>query len=226
MALLVFREKLRAFYGKYDGFVIPLIKFSLSMAVFFLLNSNVGYMARLKSPVILVGLSLACSFLPYGVTSALAGLILVGHISSVSVEMALMAVDGEVYAIERKEEACSLIEKNKRHFGTPNIQVIPGLAPGAMETLPAPTHAFIGGSAGNLREIMECLLRKNPKIRMVINTVTLETIGEVTECLKTLPVLEEEILSVSIAKAKGLGQYHLMMGQNPIYIVTCRGGSL
>ena len=55
MALLVFREKLRAFYGKYDGFVIPLIKFSLSMAVFFLLNSNVGYMARLKSPVILVG---------------------------------------------------------------------------------------------------------------------------------------------------------------------------
>ena len=90
MALLVFREKLRAFYGKYDGFVIPLIKFSLSMAVFFLLNSNVGYMARLKSPVILVGLSLACSFLPYGVTSALAGLILVGHISSVSVEMALI----------------------------------------------------------------------------------------------------------------------------------------
>ena len=145
---------------------------------------------------------------------------------SVSVEMALMAVDGEVYAIERKEEACSLIEKNKQHFGTPNIQVIPGLAPGAMEGLPAPTHAFIGGSAGNLREIMECLLRKNPKIRMVINTVTLETIGEVTECLKTLPVLEEEILSVSIAKAKGLGQYHLMMGQNPIYIVTCRGGSL
>ena len=68
MALLVFREKLRAFYGKYDEFVIPLIKFSLSMAVFFLLNSNVGYMARLKSPVILVGLSLACSFLPYAVS--------------------------------------------------------------------------------------------------------------------------------------------------------------
>lgn len=143
---------------------------------------------------------------------------------SVSVEMALQAVDGRVYAIERKEEACSLIEDNKRHFGTPNIQVIHGLTPEAMEDLPEPTHAFIGGSAGNLKEIMECLLEKNPDIRMVINTVTLETIGEVTDCLKTLPVAEEEILSVSIAKAKGLGQYHLMMGQNPIYIVTCRGG--
>lgn len=145
---------------------------------------------------------------------------------SVSVEMALMAADGEVYAVERKEEACSLIEKNKRHFGTPNIRVIQGLAPEALEALPVPTHAFIGGSAGNLKEIMECLLCKNPGIRMVINTVTLETIGEVTECLKTLPVIEEEILSVSVAKAKGLGQYHLMMGQNPVYIVTCRGGRL
>ncbi len=133
-------------------------------------------------------------------------------------------MDGCVYAIERKEEACSLIEKNKRHFGTPNIEVVHGLAPEAMKALPTPTHAFIGGSAGNLKEIMECLLEKNPKIRMVINTVTLETIGEVMDCLKTLPVTEEEILSVSIAKAKELGSYHLMMGQNPVYIVTCRGG--
>lgn len=144
---------------------------------------------------------------------------------SVTVEMALQAVDGMVYAIERNEEACGLIEENKRKFGTPNIEVIHGLAPEAMEALPAPTHAFIGGSAGNLKEIIKCLLYKNPNIRLVINTVTLETIGEVTECLKTLPLVEEEIISVSVAKAKGLGKYHLMMGQNPIYIITCRGGA-
>lgn len=143
---------------------------------------------------------------------------------SVSVEMALQAVDGCVYAVERKEEACSLIEKNKRNFGTPNIEVVHGLAPEAMKDLPVPTHAFIGGSAGNLKEIMECLLEKNPQIRMVINAVTLETIGEVMDCVKTLPVTEEEIVSVSIAKAKELGRYHLMTGQNPVYIVTCRGG--
>lgn len=143
---------------------------------------------------------------------------------SVTVEMALQAVDGKVYAIERKGEACQLIEQNKRLFQTPNIQVIEGLAPEAMEDLPIPTHAFIGGSAGNLRAIMECLLQKNPEIRMVINTITLETVSEVMECLRELPVIEEEILSVSTAKAKGVGHYHLMMGQNPIYIVTCRGG--
>ncbi|HBN57007.1 MAG TPA: bifunctional cobalt-precorrin-7 (C(5))-methyltransferase/cobalt-precorrin-6B (C(15))-methyltransferase [Lachnospiraceae bacterium] len=143
---------------------------------------------------------------------------------SVTVEMALQAADGTVYAIERKEEACELIEKNKRIFGVPHIQVVCGLAPEALADLPAPTHAFIGGSAGNLKEIIECLLKKNPSVRLVINTVTLETIGEVTECLKTLPLVEEEIISVGIAKAKKVSSYHLMTGLNPIYIVTCKGG--
>lgn len=143
---------------------------------------------------------------------------------SVTIEMALQAVDGMVYAIERNEEACGLVEENKRKFGTPNVKVVCGLAPEAMEGLPAPTHAFIGGSAGNLKEIIQCLLGKNPHIRLVINTVTLETMGEVTDCLKELSLTEEEIISVSVARAKSLGKYHLMMGQNPIYIVTCRGG--
>ena len=90
MALLVFREKLRSFYGKYDAFIIPLAKFGLGLAVFFILNINVGFMVKLKNPVIPVVLALACSFLPYGVISFLAGLVLLGHISSLSVEMALI----------------------------------------------------------------------------------------------------------------------------------------
>lgn len=144
---------------------------------------------------------------------------------SVSIEMALQAPDGVVYAIERSGEACGLIEQNKRKFGTPNVQVVEGLAPEAMEELPVPTHVFIGGSAGNLKQILECLLAKNPQIRVVINTVTLETVGEVMQCLKELPLIEEEILSVSTARSRRLGSYHLMTGQNPIYIVTCRGGA-
>ena len=143
---------------------------------------------------------------------------------SVTIELALAAVDGCIYAIERNQEACDLIEENKRKFGTPNIQVVHGLAPEAMGDLPAPTHAFIGGSAGNLKEIITCLLGKNPLIRLVINTVTLETMAEVSECLKALNLIEEETICVNVSRAKKLGAYHLMMGQNPIYIVTCRGG--
>ncbi len=144
---------------------------------------------------------------------------------SVSVELALQVPDGMVYAIERNPEACELMERNRKKFGVPNMEIVEGLAPEAMEALPVPTHAFIGGSAGNLKEILECLLKKNPLIRIVINTVTLETISEVMDCLSELPLMEEEILSISVAKAKGLGKYHLMMGQNPIYIITCQGGA-
>lgn len=90
MGLLVFREKLRSFYSKYDAYLIPLMKFLLSLMVFYLLNSNVGYMDKLKNPVFPFILALVCSFLPYGVISFLAGLVLLAHISSVSLEMTLI----------------------------------------------------------------------------------------------------------------------------------------
>jgi len=90
MALLEFREKLRSFYGKCDGVLIPFIKFAVSLAAFWILNSNIGYMEKLKNPVVWVLMSAACSFLPYGVISFLAGIVLVAHISSVSLEMALI----------------------------------------------------------------------------------------------------------------------------------------
>ena len=130
-----------------------------------------------------------------------------------------------VYAIEKNQTAVELIEKNKRVFRTANIQVIEGLAPEAMEDLPVPTHAFIGGSSGNLREIMECLLRKNPECRIVINTIALESIAETLDCVKSLPVTDVDIAGVSVAKSKTLGRYHMMMGQNPVYIIACKGGT-
>ena len=91
---------------------------------------------------------------------------------SVSLEMAACCEDGRVYAIEHKANACALIEKNKLHLGVTNVEVVEGEAPEALEALEAPTHVFIGGSSGNLRAILECVLRKNPKARIVMNTVT------------------------------------------------------
>lgn len=142
---------------------------------------------------------------------------------SVSVEMALTACNGKVYAIEKEEEAVNLIETNKVKFGTPNLEVIRGLAPDALKELPAPTHAFIGGSSGNLREIVECLLRKNPDARIVINSVTLETVSETMQVVKDLNLVEEEMTCITVARSRRLGRYHLMTGQNPVYIAVVRG---
>ncbi len=90
IAMLVFKEKLRLFYSRYSIYLIPLIRFLLSLVTFAILNQNIGFMARLKNPLVTVLLALVCSILPYGVTSILAAVVLLAHISSVSLEMALI----------------------------------------------------------------------------------------------------------------------------------------
>ncbi len=142
---------------------------------------------------------------------------------SVSVEMALAALEGQVYAIEKNPTAVALLHQNKKKFRTDNLEIVEGLAPEALKDLPVPTHAFIGGSSGNMKEILELLLEKNPKIRVVINTITLESIGEALQCMKELPFEDLDIAAVSAAKSKALGRYHLMFGQNPVYVVSASG---
>ena len=74
-----------------------------------------------------------------------------------------------------------------------------------------------------MREILELLLKKNPQIRVVINAVTLETVAEAVQCLKDLPFTQVETVQVQLSRAKTLGRYQLMMGQNPVYIFTAQG---
>lgn len=143
---------------------------------------------------------------------------------SVSIEMAERAFLGRVYALEKNPAAVELLRKNRLQFAADNLEIIEGLAPKAMEPLEAPTHAFIGGSSGNLRSIMEMLLAKNPQVRMVINCIALETVSEALACLRELPVKDTEVVQLSVSRAKEVGQYHMMMGENPIYVISCTGG--
>lgn len=139
---------------------------------------------------------------------------------SVSVEMAVRAHQGEVFAIEKKDEAVELLRGNKRKFAADNLTVVPGTAPDALADLPAPTHAFIGGSSGNLKEIVKTLLQKNEKVKIVINCITLETVSEVLETAKEFVFETQEIVQLGAARSKSVGRYHMMMGENPIYIIT------
>lgn len=144
---------------------------------------------------------------------------------SVAIEMALQAKKGQVYAIERKSTAVELLNLNKEKFSTENLFVISGCAPEACLELPVPSHAFIGGSSGNMREILTLLLDKNPNIRIVATAISLESIAELTSCMKEFPWSETEVISVQVAYDKKAGSYHLMTGQNPIYIFTMQAGA-
>lgn len=146
---------------------------------------------------------------------------------SVSVEMALIASKGHVYGIEKKEEAVALALENKKKFMCDNFTVVPGLAPEAMEELPAPTHVFIGGSSGNMDSIVEAVLAKNPEARFVINCIALESLGQAVEAAKKYGDEESvEICQISSAAGRKLGSYTMMNGENPIYIIAFNGRGL
>lgn len=142
---------------------------------------------------------------------------------SVSIEMALRAWNGEVYAIEKKEDALALLKENKQKFATDNLTIVPGTAPEAMTELPVPTHAFIGGSSGNMNAIVKLLLEKNPKVRIVINCITLETVTEAMNAIRDFDLTDVDIVQLGAARSKSIGRYHMMMGENPIYIISCTG---
>lgn len=137
---------------------------------------------------------------------------------SVSVEIAELCDDIFVYAVEKKDEAAALIAKNKEKFGLENIEILTGEAPEILEKLPVPTHAFIGGSGGNLQEILAALYQKNPRMRVVVNAVTLETLGEIQRALSDFPVSEPEIVQIQATRGRRAGSYHLMQAENPVWI--------
>lgn len=141
---------------------------------------------------------------------------------SVSIEMARLCADGTVYAIEKNERALALLEKNKEAFSASNMQIIPGPAPEACRALPAPTHAFLGGTSGSVRDILALLLEKNPHVCIVATAVTLESVSALSACMEDFEAAE--CVSVQVSKASPLGRYHLMQAQNPVYIFTLQNG--
>ena len=141
---------------------------------------------------------------------------------SVSIEAAAILKKGHVFSVEKKQEAIELLYANKEKFHRHNMTVVQGTAPEALKELPAPTHAFLGGTSGSMDEILEIVLKKNPQARIVINVIALESLGDAAACLKKRGI-EGEIVSVQVAKAKKAGPYHLMEGQNPVYIISFGG---
>lgn len=90
--LLLWKEHLKGVYGKYSQAIRPVIRFLFALCTFIGLNTNLGYMVKLKNPLIVAAASLICAVLPWGVTAFLAGCLMVAHVYSVSMEMALIAL--------------------------------------------------------------------------------------------------------------------------------------
>lgn len=142
---------------------------------------------------------------------------------SVSIEAALVARAGSVWAVERNVAGVQLIRENADAFGCGNVHAVPGVAPEALAKLPVPDAVFVGGSAGELPSIVEAALEKNSQVRLCVPCVTVETLTEACALLSGSRFKGFEACQVSAARAETVGSHHLMKAQNPVFLVSARG---
>lgn len=143
---------------------------------------------------------------------------------SVSIQMAKICTKGTVIAIEKDQEALEIIKQNKEKFKTDNLEII---SAEALEIEPMITGEFdgifVGGSGGNIGEIISIYgskLKQNKNI--VLNFITINNLYKSMETLKSLNY-EVECVQIQVSKTKG--ESYMLMGNNPIFIVSGKKGS-
>ncbi|MCM1467635.1 MAG: hypothetical protein NC086_05755 [Alistipes sp.] len=88
--ILMLKEKLKKFYARNDMFIVPVAKFILAFAALSLINSNLGYMKQLNNIMVVIIISLLCALLPNGATVLIVTLVMVAHLFSLSMELAVV----------------------------------------------------------------------------------------------------------------------------------------
>lgn len=143
---------------------------------------------------------------------------------SLSIEAALLASQGEVYAIEKKDLAVDLLHQNIAKFKLEDkVKVIATEAPKGLDELPNCDVVFIGGSGKHMFEILDIIDSKlNEGGRIIVNAVTIQTISEITTYMKQKESYTYEAIQVQVNRLRQIGSYDMFNAQNPVYIVTCK----
>lgn len=140
---------------------------------------------------------------------------------SISLEIAVNYPGTKIYAIEKNPEGVSLIRDNCQKFGAENIDIIEGSAPEVFSAIPRPSKVIIGGSGGNLEEILE-LLWNYPELKnIVVNAVTLNTAYKTIEFFNKKEIYFEAF-QMSISNIEMISNYQMFKAQNPIFIISAK----
>lgn len=142
---------------------------------------------------------------------------------SLSIEASLLAPQGKVYAVEKKDLAVELLAKNIEKFNLKDkVQVVAAEAPQGLAELPNCNVVFIGGSGKHMFEILDIIDSKLASGgRIVVNAVTIQTIAEITSYMKQHENYTYEAIQVQVNRLRQIGSYDMFNALNPVYIVTC-----
>lgn len=137
---------------------------------------------------------------------------------SVSMDLAGLSPYLEIYAIEKDQESCKLIEENCKKFKLSNVKVVYGEAPEVLFDLPQPQRVFVGGTSGKLKEILNFLEGLKELRIMVFSFVTLENLNEALGSFKEKSY-QIDLIQLQINKFSSLKGYHYFKPENPIFIL-------
>ncbi|SDZ13578.1 cobalt-precorrin-6B (C15)-methyltransferase [Proteiniborus ethanoligenes] len=140
---------------------------------------------------------------------------------SISIEAALVANKGKVYAVEKNGEGIELIKENAYIFQANNIEIIEGIAPEVLCQIGKVDKVILGGTGGNIKSIFEWVSHNlKSKGIIVVNAITIENLYKSMELMKEKEFENIEVISVSISKGRPIGNLTMMESQNQIYIIS------
>ena len=139
---------------------------------------------------------------------------------SVSIEIARLCPTSKVFAIEKTSMGSTLIEKNSQRFQTNNIVSINGKAPAALSKLPQPDRIFIGGSGGNLLDILNISQQQLlPTGIMVMAFATIEHRASAITWLQN-NCWQYRLLQLQISRSTPINHLTRFTPLNPVTIIT------
>lgn len=86
------KQKIKNFYGQYEIYIVPVLKFILALVSFMWINSMLGFSAALANPFVVLILALLCSILPVNLILYLGFVLAIGHCYSIGIEVAAFAL--------------------------------------------------------------------------------------------------------------------------------------
>jgi len=144
---------------------------------------------------------------------------------SVGLEAARLCRSGYVYAVEKNAADFSIAQENAKQLELHNYQLIHAKAPVGLEQWPQADAVFMGGTGGELAELIHiCLQRLNPNGWLVMNFVTLENLSTALETLKALDTTWD-VVQMQASRSHPILHMHRMQAENPVWIVCAQTGA-
>ena len=133
---------------------------------------------------------------------------------SVAIEWLLCHPSLRAIGIEARAERADRAARNAAALGVPELQIVQGDAPAALQGLPTPDAVFIGGGMGDDGVFAAVWDALKPGGRLVVNAVSLETESRLGDLFREHG---GELVRLQVSKADRVGN---MYGWRPAMPVT------